>query len=136
MTLYLVSREQCVTCASCVFADFSVFICIVCYISVYRVLRFNNLPSDIDDFSTLCSFKRTVKIVDLSPVLKCFSLGHIVVYCFTSCFAWVCVYVWTFVSAGYPVLLFQLIVLCTSINQSINRGFILRVNAKPLMRCV
>ena len=32
----------------------------------------NNLPSDIVDFSTLCSFKRTVKVVDLSPYLKCF----------------------------------------------------------------
>jgi len=30
------------------------------------------LPSDIVDFSTLCSFKRTVKVVDLSPFLKCF----------------------------------------------------------------
>jgi len=32
----------------------------------------NNLPSDIVDFSTLCSFKRTVKVVDLSPFLNCF----------------------------------------------------------------
>ena len=32
----------------------------------------NNLPSDIVDFSTLWSFKRTVKVVDLSPFLKCF----------------------------------------------------------------
>jgi len=30
-------------------------------------------------------------------------------------YAWVCVYVWTVVSAGYPALLFQLIVLCTCV---------------------
>ena len=32
----------------------------------------NSLPSDIVDFSTLRSFKRTVKVVNLSPFLKCF----------------------------------------------------------------
>jgi len=77
-----------------------------------------NLPSDIVDFNTLCSFKRTVKVVDLSPFLKCFRLGHIVLYCFTLCagYAWVCVCVWTVVSAGYPALLFQLIVLCICVQ--------------------
>jgi len=49
----------------------------------------NNMPSDIVDFSTICSFKRTVKVVDLSPFLKCCSLGH-VLYCFTLCLS-VCV---------------------------------------------
>jgi len=37
---------------------------------------------------TVCSFKKTVKVVDLSPFLKCFSFrhGHVVLDCFTLCF--------------------------------------------------
>ena len=74
----------------------------------------NNLPSDIVDFCTLCSFKRTVKLADLSPFLKCFKFGHIVLYCIL-CVLGMPVCVWTVVSAGYPALLFQLIVLCSCV---------------------
>ena len=46
----------------------------------------NSIPSDTVDFSTLRSFKRTVKVVNFSQFLKCFSLDHIVLHC-------VCMYV-------------------------------------------
>jgi len=46
------------------------------------------------------------------------SLGHIILYCLTLCagYAWVCVRLCVCMyGAGYPALLFQLIVLCACV---------------------
>ena len=67
----------------------------------------NSLPSDIVDFSTLRSFKRTVKVVNLSPFLKCFSLGHIVLHCLTLCAG--------YVSVNLPVLLCVCVCVCVCV---------------------
>jgi len=59
------------------------------------------LPSDIVDFSTLCSFKMTVKVVDFSPFFKMFVALVMVMLFYILLYVWVSLSVWTVVSAGY-----------------------------------